>query len=125
VMAAGRWGQESRVTSAREPFCQADAPAETADLAWAHFSLASSLGGTSISLAQRRVAATRWPPPTARPAMTIRVPAPTMLALVISGAAWNCGPLLRLSLLFMTPSLIRDLINTVVGRMAPEIIRTG
>ena len=32
------------------PFCQAAAPAAIAALAWVHFSLASSLGGTSISL---------------------------------------------------------------------------
>lgn len=32
------------------PFCQAAVPAAIAVRAWVHFSLASSLGGTSISL---------------------------------------------------------------------------
>jgi hypothetical protein len=35
---------------AGDPLCQAAAPAATAALAWLHLSLASSLGGTSISL---------------------------------------------------------------------------
>ena len=51
-------GQEALATLARDPFCQADAPAVYAALAWTHFSLASSLGCTSISLIQRRVTIT-------------------------------------------------------------------
>ncbi len=38
--------------------------------------------------------------------------------------AWNCGPLLRLPLLFMAASLFRDVLNTVAPDDA-EIIRTG
>jgi hypothetical protein len=40
--------QGALATLARDPFCQADAPAVYAALAWAHFSLACSLGGTEI-----------------------------------------------------------------------------
>lgn len=118
-------GQVSLGILVRDPFCQAEAPAATAALVWAHFSLASSLGGTSISLTHRRVAHTRCPLPTARPARTIKVPVPTMTALVISAPALICGPLLRFSLLPMAPSLFRDVITTVVSQIASGIIRTG
>ncbi len=43
-------GQEALATLARDPFCQADAPAVYAALAWTHFSLASSLGSTGEQL---------------------------------------------------------------------------
>ena len=49
-------GQGSAGTWACVPFCQADAPADTAARAWAHFALATSLGGVSISLIHWRVA---------------------------------------------------------------------
>src|SRR5580704_4952085 len=83
------------------PFCQAAVPAAIAARAWVHFSLASSLGGTSISLIHWRVDASRCPPPMARPVRTISVPVPTIAALVISGADLNCGPFLRVSPLSM------------------------
>jgi hypothetical protein len=108
-----------------DPFCQACAPADIAALAWVHFILASSLGGTLISLTHRRVADSRWPPPMARPASTIMVPPPTITALVIRVAAWNCGPLLRSSPSLIASSFARNLVITVIGRMVPEIILSG
>ncbi len=60
---------------------QAAAPAAIAALAWVHFSLASSLGDTSMSLIHWRVADSRCPPPMARPVSAINVPAPTITEL--------------------------------------------
>src|SRR5487761_642349 len=85
-------GQEVLGVLAFEPFCQAEVPASMAVLACDHFCRASSLGGTSISLTQRRVAATRCPPPMAKPTRAISAPAPSKTAPVISGADSNCGP---------------------------------
>src|SRR5690349_58712 len=106
-------GQERLAMSARGPFCQAAAPAATAVLAWANLILASWPGGTSMSLTHWRVADSRCLPPTARPAKTIKVPAPVIAALMISGAALNSGPFLRLSPSVMAPSLSCDLTFTV------------
>jgi hypothetical protein len=108
-----------------DPFCQACAPADIAALAWVHLILASSLGGTPISLIHRRVVDSRWPPPTARPASTIMVPPPTITALVIRVATWNWGPLLRSSSSLIASSFARNLVITVIGRMVPEIILSG
>jgi hypothetical protein len=41
-------GQEALATLACDPFCQADAPAVYAALAWAHFSLACSLSPVGL-----------------------------------------------------------------------------
>jgi hypothetical protein len=57
------------------------------------------------------------------------VPPPTITALVIRVAAWNCGPLLRSSPSLIASSfarnLARNLVITVIGRMVPEIILSG
>jgi hypothetical protein len=102
-------GQESLAgVAGGGPFCQAAVPAATAVLAWAHFCLASSLGGTSISLTHWRMAVSRCVLPKASPARATKVPTPTSAALVIRGPALNCGPLLPFSPfspLLMAPSL--------------------
>ena len=107
------------------PSCQAVAPAAIAARACVHFSRASSLGGTSISLIHWRVADIRYPPPTARPTKAISVPPPTIAALVISGAVLNCGPFVRFSPLLMDPSFGVQPDTTVVSQVKPGIIRAG
>ena len=107
------------------PFCQAVAPADIAARACVHFSRASSLGGTSISLIHWRVADSRYPPPTARPAKAISVPPQTIAALVISGAVLNCGPFVRFSPLLMGPVLRVQPDPTVTTQVPRGIIRAG
>ena len=85
-------GQETLSRWAGRPFCQAAAAAVAAVFACTHLSFASSLGGTSMSLIHCRVASVKCELPTARPAMTSTLPTPTSVALVISGAAFSCGP---------------------------------
>src|SRR5580704_16220230 len=97
-------GHEPAAGPAGGPFCQAPAPAAAAALACAHFSRASSLGGTSISSTQRRVAASRWAPPTARPARASMTPPPMSAAPVISGPDLSWRPLVLLCVSVMAPS---------------------
>lgn len=52
-------------------------------------------------------------------------PPPTIAVLVIRGAARNCGPLLWSSPLLIASSFARNLITTVIGRMATEVILSG
>src|SRR5205823_9416819 len=91
----------------RCPLSHAVAPAAAAALARVHFSLASSLGATSIWRIHRRVTTSRCEPPTDRPARTSRVPAPASAAPAISGPGRSSGkllPLLFCVLVDMAPS---------------------